>query len=224
MSNNYTTIIGDVHGKFEDYLAIAGGSSSSIQLGDFGLGFYEDREVKVKKWLSNNQNHKFIRGNHDNPEVCQYTSGYLGDYYASPEDSLMCIGGAWSIDYYRRSENINWWYDEELTQKQFDEVEKLYCELKPNTVISHDAPMDVPEEMGLLNPLFGGSVATKTGFRLAKLFRLHQPKFWFFGHWHKNAQLQINGCHFQCLNELSFVDFDLKTLEFGRYDENGELF
>jgi len=34
-----------------------------------------------------------------------------------------------------------------------------------------------------------------------------------FGHWHSNADEVIDGTRFICLNELSYCDIDVNTLE-----------
>ena len=54
-------IIGDVHGKINEYLQLIKNRKHSIQLGDFGVGFVDIPELPI--------NHRFIRGNHDNPEL-----------------------------------------------------------------------------------------------------------------------------------------------------------
>lgn len=210
---SYTRIVGDIHGAYEDYKDLVGSVSTSVQVGDFGVGFSEYKDGEMARWQHNNPGHKFIRGNHDSPDVCEDMPGYLGDYKYDQDNDVLYIGGAWSIDYYHRTEGVNWWDNEELSQNQFDQISRLYLLHRPKVVISHDAPYQVPIKMGLLNPAFGGPVMTRTGYRLQQIFIQHQPKHWFFGHWHKDATLQISGCEFTCLGCMSYVDFDFKTLQ-----------
>jgi hypothetical protein len=41
-----------------------------------------------------------------------------------------------------------------------------------------------------------------TGWALQELFNIHQPKYWYFGHYHNSWSMIINGTRFKCLNEL----------------------
>jgi hypothetical protein len=45
------------------------------------------------------------------------------------------------------------------------------------------------------------------------MFSIHKPDLWIFGHWHCDADEVIDGTRFICLNELSYVDVDMETLE-----------
>ena len=64
--------IGDVHGCFNPYKKVTESADSSLQLGDMGNGF-RTRMNKggVTRSPELNHNHKFIRGNHDDPSVCR---------------------------------------------------------------------------------------------------------------------------------------------------------
>jgi hypothetical protein len=70
-------IIGDVHGKFQDYIALTKECDYSIQVGDMGFDYSELRVLSK-------DDHKFIGGNHDNYDK----------YYGSPHalGSTITIG------------------------------------------------------------------------------------------------------------------------------------
>jgi predicted phosphodiesterase len=209
-----TRIIGDVHGLYRQYLNLIEHSDSSIQLGDMGVGFDAEKDHTLMYEFDEKPSHKFIHGNHDAPRICQDDfPNFLGRKGYIESQSLVYISGAWSIDYFHRREKETWWFNEELSQNEFDEIEEIVYKNKPQVIISHDAPHTVPIAMGLHNPEFGGPVITRTGYRLEKIFRLHQPKYWFFGHWHKTKTQKINGTTFQCLGELDWVDFDFDKME-----------
>ena len=220
----YTRIVGDIHGQFEEYKNLVNPAPASVQVGDFGLGFSAYNDGEMRRWQRNNPGHRFIRGNHDDPDVCNQMPGYLDDYKYDQDNDVLYIGGAWSIDYYHRTEGRNWWDNEELSQNQFDEIGRLYLLYKPKTIISHDAPYQVPIKMGLLNPAFGGPIMTRTGYRLQMLFNQYQPKHWFFGHWHQDKTLQINGCEFTCLGCMSYADFDFKALQYSPTEQIRDFF
>ena len=52
-------IIGDVHGKYGEYLHLTDDAEYSIQLGDMGFSYNHMKEL-------NPLNHTFFGGNHDN--------------------------------------------------------------------------------------------------------------------------------------------------------------
>ncbi len=208
----YTRLVGDIHGNTKHYRQLLEGAEASVQVGDYGVGFQEGHDKAEELWQTNNPQHRFIRGNHDSPERVKTMPGYIGDYKL--EGTTLYIGGAWSIDYYHRKTNKNWWSDEELTQEQFDELEDLYVTHRPRVVVSHDAPRGMPREMKLLDPAFGGETITRTAYRLGMMFLQHQPEYWFFGHWHKSATQLIQGTHFRCLAAHEVTDFDLGNVTY----------
>ena len=71
--------IGDVHGKYGRYETILKNSDlPTIQVGDMGVGFFHrDYEGTLRPFANPPYdkmvagNHRFIRGNHDNPYVCR---------------------------------------------------------------------------------------------------------------------------------------------------------
>jgi predicted phosphodiesterase len=219
----YTRIIGDTHGQWEEYHKIAtdainfGNCERTIQVGDFCVGFsglYWHDRVNEFHW---DGAHRFIRGNHDAPERCKQMAGWIKDGLV--ENDVMYIGGAWSIDHARRTAGVTWWADEECSIEQFNQIIDTYAVARPRVVITHDCPAEAAVYMfqkpGLL---WGGASAklqkTRTASALQAMYEIHQPDFWFFGHWHITKHQKIGNTHFQCLGELDYVDFDLGNLEF----------
>jgi hypothetical protein len=202
-------IVGDIHGKFDAFCHLTLKDVRVFQLGDFGLGF-----GPAPKDFGDNV--KFIRGNHDSPQECQAHKNYAGEFGYWPEFKLFFMGGAFSIDHaWRRSAMkqlhypLIWWPDEELSVEQLEEAKKLYLEYKPEVVVTHDCPSLVSRI--LLGELLIGFrpeklVRTRTGDVLQSMFALHQPKQWFFGHYHVDKTFTVEGTEFVCLNELSTYD------------------
>jgi hypothetical protein len=228
--------IGDVHGKIQRYRAIIRGlpeGSKSIQLGDMGLGF-----DKVRLWPGGSLDrgvHRFIRGNHDNPQVCQNHPRYLGDYGYLEDERLFYLGGAWSIDKDWRVPGKSWWPDEELSYADLDKAYQLYVKSKPQIVATHEAPSKAAFYM-LDHLVIGGPkhqpcptdqsvrlkgdeyayykaklgcVNTRTSQALQRMLEEHQPRYWTFGHYHKTITFHIGPTEFQCLNELDVRDIQL---------------
>lgn len=209
-----TRLIGDIHGAWEQYHAIASEVDRSIQVGDFGVGFsgpYWHERADEFHW---DGQHRFIRGNHDDPTRCQHMAGWIRDGFVEVKDRVvMHIGGAWSIDYAWRTEGTSWWRDEELSQLAFDHLIEVYSVVKPQVMITHDCPSVASLEMfcktGHAKMFNGKQILTRTGEALQRMFEIHQPEEWFFGHWHKTLDMAIDGTKFQCLGELEYKDVEL---------------
>jgi len=215
-------LIGDIHGDFTTYESIISDSERSIQVGDFGVGFFSDKttiytpEIEKKNWYGPlfeenykeepNLNHRFIRGNHDNPEACKQNKLWIPD--GTMHGPFFCIGGALSIDKDYRREDYDYWSDEELTYDQFMKIADSYEKIKPNFVISHDCPESVtPHLFSWYNKTRFPSI-TRQGLQM--LFEIHQPKLWVFGHWHHHKMEVIRGTQFICLDINQSVDIDIQ--------------
>ena len=190
-------IIGDVHGRIEDYQKLAAGADRSIQIGDMGLGF---RGVS----LGPNPAHRFFRGNHDSPKVCRDHPNFLGDWGYDDALDLFWFGGADSIDKHLRREGVSWWRDEELSVADFEAALNLYETVRPRVVLSHDGPQ------GIVAALFGIHNRSRTRQALQAAYELWQPCLWVFGHHHSPRDfVSREGTRFVCLPELALVDLEL---------------
>ena len=198
--------IGDIHGKWEEYLDLLAvfGTQKSIQVGDFGFGFKKDIP---DNW---NMNHRFIRGNHDDPAACKMHPNYLGDYGVTG-DGIFFVGGGYSIDVvWRKSVQHQypypiWWEDEEIAEVEFEKILELYKLTKPKIMVSHDCPSTVKNIL-----IKGGapfSNRTSDGL-LSAMFKVYQPTLWVFGHYHKSFDSTIDGTRFVCLDELELFKYD----------------
>lgn len=200
--------IGDVHGKFEQYLTKLG-TEPSLQIGDMGLGFGDRAPTMAPQ-------HKFLRGNHDDPGDCILHPNYAGEFGYWDDnpgkEGLFFCGGAfsidkeWRIEYQRRNGQAIWWPDEELSEGQLEQAIQLYEKTKPEIVATHDCP----ESIGtvLLTKVAIGwrpekRVRTRTGVALQRMLERHMPKVWIFGHYHIDADFTVGATRFVCLNELS---------------------
>ena len=209
-------IVGDVHGKTHIYqkrLRQHYEGRRTVQIGDMGIGF---KGVGLAEMP---QNHKWFRGNHDNPELCREHPNYLGDYGYLPDDKLFWLAGAWSIDRAMRVTGVSWWPDEELSIKELGEALNLYETVKPDYVLSHEAPQAASryllgaaassgENQGYFFAKMG-CIDTRTGVALQAMLDVHQPKEWVFGHYHVNMQFQVANqvgqmlrTKFTCVGEL----------------------
>jgi calcineurin-like phosphoesterase family protein len=206
-------LIGDIHAQFHNYRAtiINSGAVNSLQLGDFGLGFprsenhFDMSDVKGT--------HLFIRGNHDNPEVCRKDCYYAGDFgimngsfIDGAFDKLFFMSGAWSIDQAYRIPKLTWWEEEQLSYKELNEAANLYKKEKPEIVCSHDCPTFI------LNHLHHHVIPTRTSQAMDAMFMFKEPALWFFAHHHMSWRMNIRGCWFVCLNEMETLDISKRVV------------
>lgn len=201
--------VGDIHEQIEvlkeikekfPYMKI-------IQVGDYGIGFQSPEWDDAADKFNLSNDIRFIRGNHDSPDQCKRMKSWIPDGYI--EDGIMFVGGAWSIDQGNRILGVSWWPDEELSDREFDVIVEKYLDEKPDIMITHDCPYDVAFT-------FFSRIRyiqrTRTSGWFEYMFEMHQPKAWFFGHWHEKHDKTIlkngNETRFICLdiNETLIID------------------
>lgn len=193
----------------------------TVQIGDFGIGFGQsDYWHESVNEFQINGNHRFIRGNHDNPYVCkQEMSMCIPD--GTIEGDVMYIGGAWSIDnpvappgWHRRTAEIDWWFDEECSDAEFEKMFEDYKTVKPRVMITHDAPSRASYDMFWPTGIQRGPVyPNRTANWFDRFHEAHKPEFWFFGHWHCTMRLLKEKTMFVCIDELDWIDVDLSDSE-----------
>jgi hypothetical protein len=187
---NKLWFIGDVHGEFEHYNKVINKLSESIQLGDMGLGFHPLLDADFPDCFPE---HRFIRGNHDNPKTCRNKKEYLGDYGYLPNFKLFFVGGAHSIDSMHRTNGFDWWNDEQLSRKELFNALKSYRKHKPRIMISHDCPSLVLHRFGI------NDKRDRTTFALDEMLKAHKPEFWIFAHHHRRLSFEERGVSFEAL-------------------------
>jgi Calcineurin-like phosphoesterase len=203
-------VVGDVHGKTQQYQKMLRQKYEgvrTIQIGDMGIGF---KHVGLHKM---GDNHKWFRGNHDNPEKCLQNPNYLGDYGFLEADSLFWLAGAFSIDRIWRTPGVTWWPGEELSTSELQKAFDLYLEVKPRFVVSHEAPTEAAKNMlhGLLGDYFAAKAdctMSRTAEALQVMFDTHKPEQWVFGHYHVDKSFDWRGTKFTCVAELSTYELE----------------
>lgn len=213
-------LIGDVHGRWTQYLALleALQGETSVALGDVGFGF-KDGELPTVPGAQE------LRGNHDNPTIARARANYLGDVgYRAP---VFFISGGYSIDWMSRRPGLTWWKDEQLADTQMAGALALYKEVKPRFVISHDAPTSAAETLlthvlaeqsdcsGYFGSKLQGVGLSRMSSWMERMLQAHQPERWVFAHFHTSRDFRVRCCdtQFTVLNELecrefSDIDFD----------------
>lgn len=194
--------IGDVHGKVQQYIEVLddeGDYDYSIQVGDMGIGFvnFPTFQEPIKDF--------FIRGNHDNPEICKLKNNYIQDGHYDDQLSMMFVGGADSINKAWRTIGIDWWDNEQCSFDEFTKIYDNYEFYKPRVMVTHDCPQSIVQHLNMRavedQPL--------TRQALQAMLEVHRPELWVMGHWHKSLDITIDGTRFICLNELEWKDIEL---------------
>lgn len=201
-----TYFIGDIHANFGVYEKITSAFSPTMQLGDMGLGFGVDYEFPDL-----HPEHGFIRGNHDNPEICRTMESYLGDYGYLHGEDIFFVSGAFSIDKNWRTIGVDWWAEEELNHEQWKAVFELYGGFQPRIVATHDCPFSVLGEVQ--DSRFGSSKRTLTGMGLQQMLDIHQPEIWVFAHHHQYRAFTQGKTLFVALGDPDVWNSDTKERE-----------
>lgn len=204
------TFIGDVHGRYEDYLSIAQSCDFSVQVGDFG----GSREWNALNYSGlNPDNHKILGGNHDDYPRCEKSPYFMGNFGIQKLGSnppIFYIRGGHSLDKFSRVKNdMMYSYREELNFTQMIGCVKLYERIKPEIVVSHVPPTCVNRE--IFSPMHQECLTSfnldadfiENTARLGEyLLSIHRPKLWVFGHLHIPYDNTLLGTKFKGLGEL----------------------
>ena len=204
--------IGDVHGNWKKYKKIINDCDTSIQVGDFGVGFVS----KITEQVHSNPpydhmakgDHRFIRGNHDNPGVCKKHPFWIPDG-TIVHNKIFCIGGAKSIDAHMRTEGYNWWVNEELSYKEFLILCDAYEKLKPPIIVAHEMPESLTYIVCSKCNMTKYDDPSITRQFLDNILEIHKPDLFIHGHWHVNHHTVYQGVEYIGLGELEHIDLEL---------------
>lgn len=200
--------IGDVHGRFSTYKKIIYTATESIQVGDMGVGFIdptgEEAYTNPPFHAMAKGNHRFIRGNHDNPRECLRHKFCIRDGHY--ENGTMFIGGGLSIDRALRVEGYTWWRNEEVSHPAFLDICNYYNTMKPKIMVTHDCPEIIADEVlrSINKAKCDDPSRTRQAFQ--SMWEGHKPDLWIFGHWHHSLDIVRLGTRFICLAELEYKD------------------
>jgi len=206
--------IGDVHAKWDRYKKLIKDCDRSLQVGDFGVGFFNPITEKPYSnppydHMSKGE-HFFIRGNHDNPGVCKRHPFWVKDGGSVfGRDDIFCVGGAFSIDKDRRTENYDWWHDEELSYGELSNIMDAYELIKPKIVVTHECPDSVISRVYQARSMHKYDIPSVTRRCFDDMLEIHKPDLWIHGHWHLSAHTVHQGVEFIALGELDHVDLDV---------------
>jgi DNA repair exonuclease SbcCD nuclease subunit len=220
--NKQILFLGDTHGNWNELLFKIQlkkiSNANIISVGDLGVGFNPSRDMVTyglldKKFKQNNINFYAIRGNHDDPiafkknnRICLDNFELVEDYSVFEYNSklIQFIGGAVSIDRTGRTVGVSYWEDEGVV---FD---RDACQ-KVDILVTHTAPSwCFPQQFNEM--VYGWSredaylLEDLTDERavMDEIFKICNPKYHFYGHFHSSWTERVNGCVSKLLdiNEL----------------------
>lgn len=206
--------IGDVHAKWDRYQKLIKDCDRSLQVGDFGVGFFNPITEKPNSnppydHMSKGE-HFFVRGNHDNPGVCKRHPFWVKDGGSVfGRDDIFCVGGAFSIDKDRRTENYDWWHDEELSYGELSNIMDAYELIKPKIVVTHECPDSAITSICHEKGIHKYDIPSVTRRCFDNMLEIHKPDLWVHGHWHLSSHKIYNGVEIISLGELEYIDIDV---------------
>ena len=198
-------IISDIHGDLQclkNHVSSFGGLS--IQIGDFGVGFAHIYQESINLNFSRKKLLWFA-GNHDHPRLSLRHPNNLGRWGYIEDYEIFYISGEWSPDMGLRTPEIDWWEDEELSDKEMYECCLRIMEIKPRFILSHGAPSFISRQLG-----YEGT--SRTAKFLEKIYSISDfnPEKWIFGHYHVDYERYVHNTLFKCVpyNQKYILEID----------------
>lgn len=165
----------------------------------------------------------FILGNHEEWNYVEKEYGRRGLYpieiksgiFYCPIGSSVIIngkkivfaGGALSIDKQDREDGKTWFQQEVLRDDDINYIVNSHT--YTDIFVSHTCPreFDIQDKWD-----WNSRIEDVTRYALSKIMTHVMPKYWFFGHWHRQRGGTYQGINWQCINTISYGYSDM-----GRY-------
>jgi len=215
-----TLIVGDIHGEWRHLNTLINHKKPDIilQVGDFGWWphFHNKkgllpRDKRFNQFGIKNKQNKltkifWIPGNHENwddlncisqdePYEIQEGISYcpFGTVIEINDTTILMCGGAESTDKQQRTEGVDWWRSEIITQKEMDNLP----DYKIDIVLSHTIPRSFFKEAKW--NWYTERVNDPSTFALDLILEKYKPKRWYSGHFHTFLQKKIKDCYWTSL-------------------------
>jgi predicted phosphodiesterase len=123
-----------------------------------------------------------------------------GSTYTLPDGrTILFMGGADSIDKQWRRVGVDWFPEEIITQKDFQNLP----DKKIDIFITHTCPEELVEELIKFYPAKKFEPSNRA---LSELRKIYKPDLWFFGHWHHYREGVLLGTQWYALSAPGFGD------------------
>ena len=191
--------------------------------GDFGIGFWNGRywsEETFFDWISEQEyTVLFVDGNHEN---FNKLNDYPVELWNGGRDhkirhnlihlmrgevynidgiidgiSVFAFGGGYSIDKYRRQENVSWWRQEMPSEEEYKNAEKNLqkVDYQVDYIITHTAPSESVYYLSVMQRLAVNKNVVEEQPLNTFLDHIRQQvtyKHWYFGHFPIDIELWRN--------------------------------
>lgn len=190
-----------------------------IANGDFGVGFWSGKywsEETFYDWISE-QGYTvlFLDGNHEDFNklngypVELWNGGKVhkirhnlihlmrGEVYCIEGKTIFTFGGGYSIDKYRRQENVSWWPQEMPSAEEYNNAEKNLqkVDYQVDYIITHTAPSESIYYLSAILSLGIKKDVIEEQPLNTFLDHIQQRvtyKHWYFGHFHVDVEMWRN--------------------------------
>lgn len=214
---NIRLYIGDSHGKFHNFNAVATealaalaangiDASEVISVGDFG--YWPRMGSAYRKCGAFEQPVRWIDGNHEDFDTLSIDRfpNALWECEHIPrgtiDNGVFFMGGATSIDAALRTIGIDWFEQEKISYKQFNAAANLLDQHASdvNVMCAHDTVMFAYHRLVGNGGNKGLHRKDSNAVALEELFGIAQPKVYVHGHHHVPDRYQIDGAEFVSLD------------------------
>lgn len=233
-------ITGDTHRDFYRLNSLEKNKDNMIIiLGDAGINYYlNEEDNNLKKYLNDINIKLFcIQGNHEErpenissyKEVNMFEGSVLieaeypnlifaknGELYKINEKSVLIIGGAYSVDKeYRLTYHHKWFKDEQLTEREKEEILNKYSGRHIDIILSHTCPLKYEPTEVFMKGVDQSRVDKSMERFLDKVEEnIHYDK-WYCGHFHTEKQIDKLEFMFGRIKYFGKDEF------YPKYDSNG---
>lgn len=233
-------LTGDTHGEFSHVADFCRKMQTTIDdiviiLGDVGLNYYGGKRDRLQKELLDSLKTTFfcIHGNHEK-RPCNIASYYTkewhggqifveeahpnllfaidGEVYELNRLNTIVIGGAYSVDKFRRLQNHwSWWPDEQPSDEIKAKVEKTLAQhhWTMDIILSHTTPKKYEPVEAFLPMVDQSTVDSSTELWLDTIEDRLKYRHWYCGHYHIEKRIDNLTIMFQSFREFpNMSDFD----------------
>lgn len=199
-------ITGDIHADFSKLNIIINKKKPDIVYccGDFGYWpnhprIFNSASIKPQGskiyWCDGNHEDHWSLAARDSDEIF-HNVFYMprGSVMSLPDGrNVMFMGGADSIDKVVRTEGVDWFREEVISQKDLFNLPDIEIDI----LITHTCPSELVEE---LRQFRTEKDLEPSNLAISTLLEIYKPKYLFFGHWHIYREGILNGTHWHCLS------------------------
>lgn len=193
--NGKVLVLGDVHGDWRRLKKFISDQAPDaiVQVGDFGYWHPFELALDVPLY--------FIDGNHEHhPTLPSKVTEVGRNVFYVPRGTVaklngkncLFMGGAASIDFMYRTEGVDWFKEEIISESDLYNLP----DLRIHTVFSHTAPSEFNMREGI-------KFYDPSRDRLSYILKKYEPRLWFSGHYHYYLSGFHKETYWQALSDIS---------------------